>query len=245
MNLVNGFDILADDAVTLPLTKSFRCSSEIANKVELYGKKYLSSSFAFKGTSEPETDGKTIYITATNAMIIDRIVKLHEQNKGYVLTRPLKDIFACPLAVVTANAGKKVLHKQYKYLDKEYTNYTMSNYKSFYEYLIKEVDDDELTNSIKLLRNLGNKGVNIFDVLAKAKTIKKDPNVIVGTYFSLKGLGAETVHIEDDLNTAIKKAIDTLKDPELELTENMETTLKGYYVACTRARCNLHNAIYL
>jgi hypothetical protein len=249
MNLVNGFELLEDDAVILSLTKSFRCSEAIADRVEFYGKQYLDTQFTFEGTGSPEADGKTMYITATNAMIISRLVKLHESNTGYILTRPLKDIFACPLALVTALAGKKVMHKQYKFLDREYKNYTLSPYKSFYQYLNKTVGDQEIKNSIKLLLNLKEKNINIFDVLAKAKTMKKDPNLIVGTYFSLKGLGAETVYIEDDLNNQVLAAIEATKeaeyDPDVFVTEDQRTALKGGYVGCTRARINLQNCEYL
>ena len=243
MNLVNGFEILKDEVVTLSLTKSFRCSTEIANKVQTFGEKYLSEGFKFIGTDTPEEDGKTAYITATNASIIKRLVILHKENKGYVLTRPLKDIFACPLALVTANMGKKVLHKQYKFLDREYKNYTMSNYKNFFIYLNAETKDEELKNSINLLNQLREQNINIFEVLAKAKTIKKDRNLTVGTFYSLKGLGFETVHIEQDLNKAVTVAIEA--KAEGVMTDNQFTYLKGYYVAITRARINLINAQHL
>lgn len=243
MNLVNGFKILEDQAVILSLTKSFRCHTSIATKVETFGKHFLHEDFKFIGTDTPEKDGKTAYITATNSAIIKRLIKLHDQKQGYILTRPLKDIFACPLALVTASAGKPVLHKQYKFLDKEYKNYTMSNYKSFYTYLNQETKDEEIKNSVNLLNHLRERSINIFDVLAKAKAIKKDRKITVGTYFSLKGLGFETVHIEPDLNGAVENAIEALEDGEL--TDAYFTHLKGFYVACTRARVSLINAVHL
>jgi len=243
MNLVNGFEILEDQAVILSLTKSFRCDTKIAKKIQHFGQQHLGSDFQFVGTDSPEHDGKTAYITATNASIIQRLVKLHEKNQGYVLTRPLKDIFACPLALVTASAGKPVMHKQYKFLDKEYKNYTMSNYKSFYTYLNHETKDEEIKNSVNLLNVLRERNINIFEVLAKAKAIKKDRNVTVGTYFSLKGLGFETVHIEPDLNGAVTNALEAKEDGEM--TDAHFTHLKGYYVATSRARVNLINATYL
>ena len=243
MNLVNGFEVLKDEVVILGLTKSFRCATPIAKKIESFGKENLESNFTFIGTDTPENDGKTAYITATNATIIKRLTRLHDENRGYTLTRPLKDIFACPLALVTASAGKKVMHKQYKFLDREYKNYTMSQYKSFYTYLNKETKDEEIKNSINLLNALRERNINIFDVLAKAKTMKKDSKLTVGTYFSLKGLGFETVHIENDLNAAVEVAIEAREDGMM--LENHYTSLKGYYVACSRARVNLINATHL
>jgi len=245
MNLVDGFEVLINVAKILPLSKTFRCSTLIASQVELYCKKYLSTDFTFEGTNEPIHDGKTGYITATNAMIIHRIIHLHNKGKGYTLTRPLKEIFACPLALVTAAAGKKVLHKQYKFLDKEFEKYRKKPKGTFYEYLNKETKDEEIKNSVSLLMHLNEHNINIFDVLNTAKAVKKDKNVMVGTFYSLKGLGFETVYIEDDINKSIKNALEAKMDPYIEFTEAHLTSIKGGYVAATRARVNLVNAKFL
>ena len=243
MNLVDGFKVLKDDSITLGLTKSFRCSEAISQRIENYGITNLDKDFMFKGTDTPEADGKLAYITATNAQIILRIIKLHESNTGYVLTRPLKDIFACALALVTAASGKKVMHKQYKFLDKEYTNYTMSGKKGFYSYLNKKTKDEEIKNATGLLMKLKENDINIFEVLAKAKTMKKDKNVTVGTFFSLKGLGFENVHIGPDINGAVKSALKAKK--EGCMTDADYTMLKGAYVAASRTKINLINCDYL
>ena len=245
MNLVNGFEILANVATILPLSKTFRCSTLIASNVELYCQKHLSDDFTFEGIDNPVHDGKTGYITATNAMIIHRIIELHKEGRGYVLTRPLKEIFACPLALVTAAAGKKVMHKQYKFLDREFVNYKRKPKGTFYEYLNKETKDEEIKSSVGLLMHLNDLNINIFDVLSKAKIAKKDKNTMVGTFYSLKGLGFETVYIEDDINKAVKTAIEAKLDPAVEMTDAHLTNIKGGYVAATRARVNLLNAKFL
>jgi len=241
MNTVNAFRVL--DMPILGLTKSFRCSEAISQRIENYGITNLDKDFMFKGTSTPETDGKLAYITATNAQIILRIIKLHESNTGYVLTRPLKDIFACALALVTAASGKRVMHKQYKFLDKEYTNYTMSGKKGFYSYLNKKTKDEEIKNATGLLMKLKERDINIFEVLAKAKTMKKDRDVLVSTAYSCKGLGFETVHIENDLNGAVKDALKAKK--EECMTEANYTSLKLGYVGASRCKINLINCDYL
>lgn len=243
MNLVNGFELLVNVSDTLHLTQSFRCSIPIAKKVEKFCKKYLSKDFTFIGTENPVKDGKTAFITATNAKIVERINMLHKEKKGYTLTRPLKEIFAAPLALATVSGGKEVLHKQYKFLNKEYKNYTMSSYQSFFHYIKKEVEDEEIHSAVDLLMKFKAENINIFNVLADAKKAKKDPKLTVGTFYSLKGLGYETVYIENDLNGAVEAS----KEAVLEGvdTDNHHTYLKGYYVACTRARINLHNAIEL
>ena len=229
-----------DTVIILPLTKSFRCSTEIANAVEVFGKENLDPEFSFQGIDNPIDDGLTAYITSTNAGIIRKINELHNENQGYILTRPIKDIFACPLALVTAASGKQVYHKQYRFLEKEYKNYKRSGKPGYYQYLLKNVADEEIHNAIKLLLAFKTQSINIFDVMSKAKTIKKDKKVTVGTGFSLKGMGYTTVYIENDLNRAVAKVLETGCNDQNDLT-----TLRLFYVACTRARKNLYNAKHL
>jgi len=240
MNLVNGFEVLKD-TTTFHLTKTFRCSTTIAESIEKFGKVNLHRDFHFEGIEHPMRDGKTAYITATNSAIVSIINDLHREGQGYILTRPIKEIFAAPLAVLTAGKGKAVLHKQYKFLESEYKHFLKSEYNSFEKYLAEEVDDNEIRQTVKLLQTLRQKRINIWDVLAEAKRSKRDPLVTVGTFFSLKGLGFETVHVNTDINNAVQRVLDQ-GGPE---DDNDKVILKGAYVTYSRARCNLHNAIHL
>jgi superfamily I DNA/RNA helicase len=240
LNLVNGFELLHNNAQILPLTKSFRCSKDISERIEQFGKDWLNPKFTFTGTEETEADGKKAYITATNAAIIERISILHNRNEGYVLTRPLKEIFAATLALITANNGKEVLHNQYKFLNVEYKNYTLSNYNTFFEYLRKEVKDEEINSSIDLIFTLAAQKINVFNVLSTAKIIKKNKDILVSTFFSCKGLGFESVHIADDLNALCIKAQKLIMENKAKAEDHVY--IKGYYVACSRAKLFLHNA---
>ena len=240
MNLVDGFDILTNTE-TLGLTHSFRVEASIATKIETFSRKYIDKNFIFEGTETPVEDGLTAYITATNAEIVMRLSKLHKEGKRYTLTRSIKDIFACPLALTTAAAGKEVYHKRYKFLEKEYRNYTMSGSKSFFSYLKKEVKDDEIKSAIDVLMKFKANNINVWDVLKEAKGIKPDKAITVGTFFSLKGLEFSTVYIENDLNSQVANIIEK-GGPEFE---NDLTTMKGAYVASSRCRKHLHNCLYL
>lgn len=240
MNLVNGFELL-DNSVTFSLTQSFRCSEPIAEAVEAFGKKYLHTDFHFRGIKHPMQDGKTAYITATNSAIVSIINDLHREGRGYILTRPIKEIFAAPLAVLTAGKGKAVFHKKYKYLENEFKRFKKSQHNSFMAYLTAEVDDEEIRQTVKLLQSFIQKRINIFDVMAEAKRVKRDPTVTVGTGFSLKGLGYETVYIDESLNTAMDRIVNA-GGPQ---TPEDYVVCKLYYVSCTRSRVNLHNARHL
>ena len=240
MNLVNGFELLTN-AKVYPLTQTFRCSTEIAEQIEQFGKRYLHNSFHFIGIDHPIADGKTAYITSTNAGIVAVINQLHREGKGYVLTRPIKDIFAAPLAVVTASKGKAVYHKQYKFIEDEYKVWREQRiHRTFLVHLLCEVDDEEIHNTVELLQSFNAMRINIFDVLNEAKKVKKNPLITVGTAFSLKGLAFETVHIHSDLNKAVEQII----KKGVHVEEDM-VTLRLYYVAASRARRNLHNARWL
>lgn len=186
MNLVNGFELL-NDATILELSHTFRCSEEIASNIANFGKQYLSKDFHFVGSKHPMKDGKVAFISATNAAIVRQINDLHREGKGYILTRPIKEIFAAPLAVVTAGAGKSVYHKKYKFLEDEYRNYRKSQHSSFLRYLSAEVQEEEILNTVKLLMKFNTERINIFDVMNEAKAAKRDPRITCGTAFSLKG----------------------------------------------------------
>lgn len=240
MNLVNGFEVLTD-ATVLPLSKSFRCSSNIALGIEIFCNKHIDKSITFTGTDTPIDDGLTAYITSTNAQIVYRLHELHEEGKSYSLTRTIPEIFAALLALNNASYGKEIYHKKYKFLEGEYKNYTISGSKSFFGYLKQNVDDKEIHNAIDVLIRFGKSHVNIFEVLKQAKANIPNPAITVGTAYSLKGLGFSTVYIEDDLNDTIRDII-MKGGPENDADE---TQLKLYYVAASRCRLHLHNAKHI
>ena len=240
MNLVNGFKVLKS-ATVLPLTKSFRCSTEIAERIQEFGTRHLSKQFEFIGTDTPKEDGLTAYLTLTNAGIIERIHNLHLEGKSYTLTRAIKDIFACPLALVTAASGKEIYHRKYKFLETEFRNYALSGSKSFYGYLKKHVKDDEIEGAIGLIMKFNKQNINIFDVLKDAKATKPNPAITVATAYSFKGREVSDVYIENDLNKAVLDIIHN-GGPE---NEEDHTIMKVAYVACSRSRIRLHNCKYL
>lgn len=238
MNTVNAFELL--DTHTLSLTKSFRCSPEIAARVERFGKFMMRKGFTYTGT-ETKPDDTVAYISRTNASIIARMADLQDRHIAYSLTRKVDEIFAMPLALVSAASGREVYSKKYKYLEKEYKTYTLSGYKSFYQYLNAHVEDQEMKNTIKLLASFREKGINIFEVREKAKKIKPNPNIWVVTAHSFKGRECSTVHIEDDLNTAISEIV--MKGGPENSEDTQEINLA--YVACTRAKNTLLNCKFL
>lgn len=237
LNLVNGFEVLKNEP-KLPLTKSFRCSSDIARKIQNFMRAYVNMDFTFVGTDETKGNGKTLYCTRTNSSAIRYIADMQRLGKGYTLLRKPSEIFACPLALTSASSGKPVYDRRYKFLEKEYTKYKKSNYKTFTAYLAENVDDKEIESAIRLLATLRSQNINIFTVYKKCKEDKPCPKTTIATVFTAKGLEFETVYIADDLNKSVMSA---LEDEEMTDLERI-TELRCYYVATSRAQKNLIGA---
>ncbi|WAK44675.1 ATP-dependent DNA helicase [Alteromonas phage vB_AmeP_PT11-V19] len=239
LNLVNGFEELADVATTMRFTQSYRCGEQIALRIQNAMQTHLDPNFKFVGTDEPVKNGKTLFCTNTNSAIVGQIYKRLKESKGFKLLRDPKEIFAAPLAVSTAAQGKEPYQKKYHYLVDAFEEYKQENkYKSFYEYLSKVVNDEEINNAVKLLVQFANQGVNLFEVYKQAKEALVDETFVISTVFTAKGLEYETVYLSDDINTYYLKAI----RGELEGQEAI-TAMRCYYVACSRAGCNLRNSV--
>ena len=242
LNLKDGF-VELPTAIQLPLTNSFRCSHKIADDIQKFMRTHVSLDFTFTGTPEPVKNGDTLYVTMTNAAIIHKIKHCLSVNKGFTLLRKISEIFAYPLAIMSASSGKEVYQYKYKFLEKEYAKY-VKNYTrrmSFFAYLLQEVGDQETESAISLLSTLASSNTNIFELYKKAKEAKTDPKLIISTVFTAKGLEMETVHINDDLNNAVTRVIDA---GGVQSEEDL-VVMRCYYVACSRAGTNLHNAEHL
>jgi len=239
LNLVNGFEVLADEATTMRFTQSYRCSVDIAQRIETCMQEVMDFNFKFKGTDKPVTNGKTLYCTLTNAMIIDKLQSRLSVGKGFTLLRKPSDIFAAPLAVLTASGGKRPYQSKYEYLVDAYKDYgKQSAHKTYFKFLLAEVNDEEINNAVKLLQRLSSEGVNIFSLYKEVKDAKPDKNYTVSTVFTSKGLEFETVYIAEDLNTKFEQAC----KGELDEEETM-TAMRCYYVGCSRAGVNLLNSV--
>ena len=257
MNTVNAFDEL-NDLNLIRLTKSFRCNPYVADIVEQFGTSYLEDDFMFKGNEDMNNAPKSIaYISRTNAALIERMHELLNKGVTFSLTRHVNDIFALPIAVANAACGNVVYDKKYKYLETEYRKYSSSpkTFKSFYEHLIYTVDDVSITNTIKTLMSFANKRINIFKLKESVKNIRSNPNVILTTAHAFKGLEADMVYIENDLNSSVNKTIQTIKDnitmfdneftTDDFLTSSQKEDLNTYYVALSRARSGITNVNYI
>ena len=259
MNTVNAFEEL-EDTNELKLTKSFRCTPSIASRVQVYGTQFLDSNFIYEGNEKLISNKDDIaYISRTNASLIKRMMKLLDEGKGFILTRDLNEIFAFAIALQNASEGKPVFDKRYKYLQVEYKKYLdlKSKYRDYFDYIKKVLPEEKgLSSTCDILFNLKNRRTNIYQLKEQIENIRRDSNIIVTTAHTFKGLEADSVYIEDDLNSDIKDAHDTIIDHKMIYEGNIEDIRKYlgkgtreelnlYYVALTRAKTKLYNVKYL
>lgn len=259
MNTVNAFEEL-ENTNELKLTKSFRCTPSIANRVQVYGTQFLDSNFIYEGNEKLISNKDDIaYISRTNASLIKRMMKLLDENKGFILTRDLNEIFAFAIALQNASEGKPVFDKRYKYLQVEYKKYLdlKSKYRDYFDYIKRVLPEEKgLGSTCDILFKLKNKRTNIYQLKEQIENVRRDSNIIVTTAHTFKGLEADSVYIEDDLNSDIKDAHDTIIDHKMIYEGNIEDIRKYlnkgtreelnlYYVALTRAKTKLYNVKYL
>lgn len=237
LNLVNGFEELKDTPI-YSLTHSFRCSKEIASRIENFMVKEVSPEIKFKGTDDPIANGKTLYCTMTNAAIVNELARCIRQRKQFLLLRKPSDIFACPLAVTSASNGKEVYQTQYKYLQDVYTDWKSSKKtkENFYGYLLTELNDQEIHSAVKLLLNLG-KEINLFKLYNDVKQVEQGGDYTIATVYTSKGLEFETVILSDEFNTRIESA----RQGSTQIEDRL-AICKCMYVACSRAGKYLLNA---
>lgn len=243
MHLVNGFEVLADEATILPLTQSFRCSENIAKKIQQFMRSDVNPNFKFVGTDEPVQNGKFLYCTATNGMIIKEISAQLERGMGFNLLRKISDIFAYPMDIITAGRGKKVYHKKHAFLEDEYKEYEKIKRKgySWLAHLLECVADQETKTAVNLILSLNRKNISLFDLYNQAKNADVDLDYTIATVYTAKGLEFEAVHIADDLNNRIEKI---REDGGIQNHDDL-VAFRCYYVAASRCGVNLINAVSL
>ena len=259
MNTVNAFEEL-DDLRLLRLTKSFRCNPTIAATVEEYGRQYLEKEFSYEGNEEiPDKNESLAFITRTNSALIERMDLLMDTGHSFKLTRKPEEIFALPMALLTASNGKPVINKKFKFLEKEFKRYQDINdsFTNFFDYLQVAVNDEAVNMACRVLNKFKDKKINLFDVYNKVKAMKPDPRIILTTSHAFKGLEADSVVIEEDLNQCVNKVIARLRmlkedlpfgESIFELKKYLDKSdkedLNTYYVALSRARNKITNVGY-
>ena len=248
-NTINGAYILINEygAVSGALTKTFRCSSQIANAVNQF---MLDNDLNIQlvGSNRDDLIPKTsLFVTRGNRELLSMIKACMNKSINFSLARDINSLFDDYIFV------KSGIYKEWdKYQEtniepklngirielwlffKEWKN--NNDFDSFRGYIESKAENDMYfpENILKLFKTVSDfKGSELIKMKQYAKE-NKDDRFLIGTVFSTKGLQSDIVYVADDLNSSTFDSI--------EKKTKVKDEIYMYYTACTRAKKVLINA---
>lgn len=249
-NTINGFEALKDTGIQLGLTQSFRVDNNIAISVEAFARDTFDENMEFKGITHEDYDiYSRAYISRTNGQLIGKMIELNKQGIPYNLVRPVKSIFALPLSLMGLKKGGFIANPQYKFLQDDTNDYFRSpglqkQYGTPLAYIgALYKDNPGIRGAINMIHNVGPMALlKAKDIAETYEKIKKTYEWTLCTSHSSKGLEFDYVEIGDDTNTTLGKILSKHKS---KWTSQQMEEMRLFYVAVTRARKKLDNAVHL
>lgn len=271
-NTINGFEALKGEGTLLELTQSFRVNKDIAKGVERFCQTYLCRHVKFIGVDHSSEDivSKAI-LFRTNSAMIETMIDLNNKDIKYNLARDPKSIFELPLLLASLKRDSKITANQYRYLQPtvDHFNYHYDQIMrddekmTLLRYIAKEFNDDkEIVSACRVVFTH-----KIGPILEANRIAMEDKHsrvkhpLTLSSAHSSKGMEWDEVTISDDLNDAVRKALDSMieridsaklndinrldYEPLDQLNENERGEMRLYYVACTRAKHILKNAVFI
>jgi len=262
---INGFKALEGQGTLLKLSQSFRVSSDIAERVELFCKEYMQdTNVEFKGMHYDEIPPITshAYIARTNGMLIAEMIRLDNMNIPYALTRSVKAMFSLLLTLMNLKDKMVVHDPQYKFLENDIKKYYSSKdlrqrYSTPAKYIMyKHEDDISIMGTFRLLQKHPYSVIySVYDNAKKHEATERKQVITLTTAHSSKGLEFDKVTLLTDMSEAFSQAYtayttivadsEATDADEFEAFNNFEDEVKLYYVASTRGRYILEGAHYL
>ena len=248
MDTVNAFEEL-DNLNLLRLTKSFRCNPDVASTIETFGKLYLENDFQFKGNPEITTSPipNIAYISRTNASVIERMYTLINLNTKFYSIRSIDELFMLPLMINNLMQYKLITDARYKFLEREFYKFLSSDFNSFTEYLQLAIPNPAIISACNTVNRFRRLNLDMHYVKERIKSFNTNKNIIVTTAHAYKGLEADTVIIENDLNNSVRNAITNYQleqNDKVFLPTSIKEDLNTYYVALSRAKTIIRNVNY-
>jgi len=246
---INGFKALKDIGVTKTLSQSFRCSTAIASSIEDFIHRHLDDTIVFKGTEHTDQIIRSeAIISRTNSGLIEYMITLTAQHTPFNLTRQAKEIFSNMLTLMNLKKDCKIFDNSMKYIQKDVDHYFSSKtlpskYKSCLAYILNLHGDEDRNIKIAAQTIIKYGASKIYDAYKHAQQSEKHPDdhfITLSTCHSSKGLTFDSVTIAHDFDLD-----DIMEMKPSERSSTDEEELRLYYVACSRTRLQLNNAVYI
>ncbi len=249
-NTINGFTMMKDIGTELHMTRSFRCSIVIANRIEGFCKSFIDPSMEFKGTDSSDMEIRTqAYITRNNSSLVGKMIELQARGTKYNLTRPVKSIFELILILLNLKPGEKIYSPEWKHLQEDIDNWKYSGqlqfeFKTPLSYITSLYGADPgISSALNVIREYGPGPIFAANRNAKAHEKEKGHAYTLCTAHSSKGLEFDRVIIAQDLNDITGKVI--AEKSRIDYEPKDIETMRLYYVACSRALKDIVNAKHL
>lgn len=253
---IDCFAAMQDIGESFPMTKSFRVSSHIAKRIQHFCNLYIDKDMKFTGVELQDPVARTkAFIARTNASLIEHIIYLNKINRAYALTRSPDRLFEQVRSFLSLRYKGFIPDPSLRYLQLDVDAYYETEelkrrHKNLFAYLLFLYPNNMVIKSnIALIAKFGAEKI----MLAYSESIKHKSNnytYVLGTAHSTKGLEYDEVELANDMNEAIEDIIANFNIAKglgqtYVPTDNERVELNLYYVACSRARKALDNAMYL
>ena len=241
---INGFKALEGQGETVKLTRSFRCSEDVAFRIESFCREFLDDKFEFKGRPEVvlPANPTIALISRTNGGIIKSMMTLGSMGIPYNLTRPASEIFGLVITLLNLKQNPDIRRADMKFLISDMRKYYAApNLQRAYPTPLKYVmavhsSDPQIKSGINVILELGPQMIYSLYNEAKAhEKVKVKHQYTITTSHSSKGLEYDMVEIQPDLDLSASKAIEDLKTCDITEEDRLQEELRLYYVAASRA----------
>lgn len=246
---INGFKALEHVGVTKHLSQSFRCSVDIAERIEHFCRTEIDPDVVFRGTVHTDTVIRSYAILSrTNSGLISHMIRLIALETPFNCTRPAKEIFSTMLVLMNLKQNADIYDPRYKHIMHDLTHYYGSprlqkqfKYPLLYIQHLYAHEDINIKAACQTIFQYGSKTIyEAYNTLKRYEESPQQYSMTLSTVHSSKGLTFDSVTIADDFDIS-----DILALPHDARTPEDRESLRLYYVACSRARLALHNAKYL